>query len=144
MGNFNIELIAPCGMNCGICSGYLTYLNNIPRKKITHCKGCRARNKQCAFLKKRCQDDLKLLKGEIDFCFECNCFPCERLIHLDERYKEKYKMSMIENLYEIKVKGLMDFIKGQERKYKCSKCSNFISIHNKKCFVCDDIISWKD
>jgi hypothetical protein len=73
----NKELIAPCGMNCAICSGYLAYKNNLPkvRGKISHCKGCRPRNKQCAFLKKRCEDNLKLLRGEIDFCFECDFFP---------------------------------------------------------------------
>lgn len=143
MANFNKELIAPCGMNCGICSGYLAYLNNIPRKKIANCKGCRARNKQCAFLKKRCKDDLKLLSGEVNFCFECSCFPCEILVHLDERYRKKYGMSMIENLREIKEKGIRNFIESQEKKYRCPKCGNFISIHNKKCFVCDKISSWK-
>jgi len=98
------NLIAPCGMNCAICSAFLAYKNNIPKKarSITYCKGCRPRNKQCAFLKKKCKDDLKLLKGEIDFCFECNFYPCEQLIRIDEKYKREYKMSMIENLELIK------------------------------------------
>ncbi len=46
-------------------------------------------------------------------------------------------MSMIENLMEIKEKGIDEFIKNQYKKYKCPKCNNLISIHNKKCFVCD-------
>lgn len=142
MEKLDTELIAPCGINCAICSAYLAYKNNIPNKKIHNCRGCRARNKQCAFLKKRCKDGLKLLKGEVDFCFECNCYPCDRLEHLDERYRKKYGMSMIENLNEIKKTGLINFIKNQ-KKYECQKCGNLISIHNKKCFVCDQIISWK-
>jgi len=81
MVNLNKELIAPCGMNCGICSAYLAYKNNISRKVVSNCMGCRARNKQCAFLKKKCRDDLKLLKGEIEFCFECGYFPCENLVN---------------------------------------------------------------
>lgn len=52
MANLSQELIAPCGMNCGICSSYLAYKNNMYGKGFTNCTGCRARNKQCAFLKK--------------------------------------------------------------------------------------------
>jgi hypothetical protein len=33
MKESNKDLIAPCGMNCGICSAYLAYSRNIPRKK---------------------------------------------------------------------------------------------------------------
>ena len=143
MVNLNKELIAPCGMNCGICSSYLAYKNNIHRKLITNCTGCRSRNKQCAFLKKKCKDGLKLLKGEIEFCFECNYYPCENLTRLDKGYREKFGMSMIDNLNEIKNKGINYFIENQETKYKCKKCSSLISVHSKKCFICDKITSWK-
>lgn len=83
----NDQLIAPCGMNYAICSSYLAYKNNLPKVKgkIAHCKGCRIRNKQCAFLKKQCKDNHKLLRGEINFCFEYNCFPCD----FKARYKNK-------------------------------------------------------
>ena len=143
MVNLNEELIAPCGMNCGICSGYLAYKNNIHGKGFPNCIGCRPRKKQCAFLKKKCKDDLKLLKGEIKFCYECSYYPCEILTGLDKKYRGKYGMSMIDNLSEIKNKGINYFIENQETKYKCQKCSNLICIHNKKCFVCDKITSWK-
>ncbi len=143
MANPNKELIAPCGMNCGICSSYLAHKNSIPRKVVSNCIGCRARDKQCAFLKKKCRDDLKLLKGEIEFCFECNYFPCDNLVKLDKSYRVKFGMSMIDNLNEIKKKGIDIFIEKQENKYKCPKCNNLISVHSKKCFVCDKIINWK-
>ncbi|MCK5567679.1 MAG: DUF3795 domain-containing protein [Actinomycetia bacterium] len=143
MVNPNKELIAPCGMNCGICSSYLAYKNSIPRKVVSNCIGCRARDKQCAFLKKKCRDDLKLLKGEIEFCFECNYFPCDNLTKLDKSYRVKFGMSMIDNLNEIKKKGIDIFIEKQENKYKCPKCNNLISVHSKKCFACDKITNWK-
>ena len=143
MTNLYRDLIAPCGMNCGICSNYLAYKNNISGKGFPNCIGCRARNKQCAFLKKRCIDNLKLLKGEIEFCFECNYYPCDILTGLDNRYRERFGMSMIDNLNEIKSKGINYFIESQETKYKCKKCSNLISVHSKKCFICDKITSWK-
>ncbi len=138
-----IGLIAPCGMDCGICSGYLAYIHNIPKKrgKITHCRGCRARNKQCAFLKRDCT---LLRENRIDFCFECDTFPCDRLGRIDERYKTKYGMSFIENLKFIKDKGIDNFLIKQNRNYECSRCGDTICIHNNKCYSCDTITSWKD
>lgn len=88
------------------------------------------------FLKKRCKDDLKLLKGEIQFCFECNHYPCDILTGLGNRYRQRFIMSMIDNLNEIKDKGMDYFIENQYKKYKCPKCGNLISVHSKKCFVC--------
>jgi hypothetical protein len=142
MKGFNRDLIAPCGMNCGICSGYLAYSRNIPRKrgKIVHCVGCRPRNKRCAFLKGYCA---RLRDGEIGFCFECIDFPCYRLSRLDRRYWEKFGMSMIENLNEIKKNGIDKFLENQREKYRCPKCGGVICIHNKKCFDCQKIESWK-
>jgi len=146
MGKIEENLIAPCGMNCAVCSGYLSYKNQIPKKtgKIHYCKGCRPRNKECAFLKKKCKDNLKLLRGKVKFCYQCNYFSCDNLVRLDKVYKKNYGMSMIDNLKEIKGKGIEKFIEKQYEKYKCPKCDNLISTHSKKCFVCDKINSWKN
>ena len=82
------NLIAPCGMNCGVCRGYLAYSRNIPklRGEVTHCSGCLERDKQCAYLKRHC---VQLKEHKIDYCFECEGFPCKRLEKLDERYRKK-------------------------------------------------------
>ncbi|MDZ7837612.1 MAG: hypothetical protein U5N58_06480 [Actinomycetota bacterium] len=72
-------------------------------------------------MKKKCVDDLKLLKGEVEYCFECDCFPCESLAKLDKKYREGYAMSQIENLIEIKSKGIDSFIVSQEEKYTCAE-----------------------
>ena len=137
------ELIAPCGMDCGVCSGYLAYSHNIPREKgkISYCIGCRPRNKKCAFLKRDCS---LLRENKIDFCFECNAFPCDKLKLIDDRYRTKYGMSVVENLNYIKDNGIDKFLRNQKRKYKCFRCGDTICIHNKKCYTCDTIISWKE
>ena len=114
-GKFTPELIEPCGMNCGICKGYLAYSRGIPKErgKVTHCPGCPPRNKNC-FIKRGCE---KLAKKEIKFCFECEDMPCENLDRLDRRYRKRYDMSMVENLKELKEKGVKKFFKNQEKKY---------------------------
>lgn len=141
---FDKQLIAPCGMNCAICSRYLAYKNKLPvvKGKIYHCSGCRPEDRKCV-VQKNCTDNRKLLKREIDFCFKCNNFPCERLLKLDRRYRKNYNMSMVENLMNIKTDGLAKFVKKQSRKYKCPNCDGLISVHNGKCFACDYIKSWK-
>jgi hypothetical protein len=136
------HLIAPCGMNCALCSRYLAYLNNLKR---SHCIGCRPANKNCgALLKNKCTGAKNILKGNILFCFECSQYPCKKLIHLDERYRANYRMSMIENLESIKKHGITRFIKKQYKKHSCKKCGSLISTHNNKCFKCDTITKLVD
>jgi hypothetical protein len=131
----NPDLIAPCGMNCAICSRYLALKNDVRSKgvRMAYCTGCRPRNRNCAFLKKRCP---KLSNGEVTFCFECNNFPCGRLKTLDARYKARYRMSMIKNLSFIKENGIAKFLEEQEKTWKCPKCGEMICCHNGICFNC--------
>ena len=131
----NEELIAPCGMNCGICSGYLAYKHDVKSKgiRMPYCLGCRPRDKKCAFLKKRCN---LLLSGKVQYCYECSNYPCERLNHIDTRYRNLHRMSMIENLEFIKKKGINQFLEKEEERWKCPNCGGVISCHNGICFDC--------
>ena len=128
-------LIAPCGMNCAICSGYLASKNDLKSRgvKMPYCTGCRPRDKQCAFLRKRC--DL-ILYGEIKYCHECPDFPCRNLKHIDKRYRENYRMSMIENLEYVRDSGITRFLEKEEEKWKCLECGETICCHNGICFNC--------
>ena len=132
----NEELIAPCGMNCAICSGYLAYQHDVKSKgiRMPYCIGCRPRDKQCAFLKKRCE---LLLTGKVKYCYECDNFPCERLERLDKRYRTYFKMSMVENLEYIRDNGIHDFLEEAQRKWQCPECGGVLSCHNGLCFKCD-------
>ena len=129
------ELIAPCGMNCAICSGYLALRHNVKNKgiRMPYCEGCRPRDKKCAFLKKRCE---LLLNNKVEFCYECKDFPCERLKRIDKRYQTFFRMSIIDNLKFIKKNGMQKFLKAQKRKWQCPKCGDVICCHNGICFNC--------
>jgi hypothetical protein len=48
---------------------------------------------------------MKRLGHEIDFCYQCEDFPCDRLKTIDMRYRKKYNASLIENLCAIKESG---------------------------------------
>lgn len=132
MDKFSEDLIAPCGINCSTCIVFFGYtMNGNVRKK--KCNGCRIENKKCAFLKKGCS---KLAKGEVDFCFECDDFPCENLNKLDADYRKRYNMSLIDNLLSIKEKGIDSFLLSEESRWKCPECGEKMCCHKDACLYC--------
>ncbi|MHA3963070.1 MAG: DUF3795 domain-containing protein [Candidatus Thorarchaeota archaeon SMTZ1-45] len=126
------ELIAPCGMNCAICVAYFGYRMDGGRRK-TACSGCRIKNKDCAFVKKQCE---LLSKHQIEYCFECDHFPCEQLKKLDKRYRIRFNMSSIENLENIRDNGVRKFLKQQRTRYRCPECGGTICVHTNRCYSC--------
>jgi hypothetical protein len=123
-------LIALCGMNCGICLAYLRLKNK--------CPGCRANdaNKSISCVRCKIKNCLALKKDKVKFCFKCVAFPCERLKHLDKRYRTKYNMSMIENLENIKKFGIRKFIKNEKARWACPQCGGTICVHKGYCLDC--------
>jgi hypothetical protein len=122
--------IAPCGMNCGVCIAYLRDKNRCPGckgdsdTKSPHCVQCSIKN--CG--------KLKASGGK--YCFSCGEFPCKRLRHLDQRYRTKYGMSMIDNLRSIEKDGINTFVTNERRRWKCRHCGNIVSVHRAECLVC--------
>jgi hypothetical protein len=131
---FTPELIAPCGMNCGVCKAYLAYSRGVPKQKgkVTHCAGCLPRGKNC-FIKRGCK---KLRGNRVRFCFECESMPCKNLDRIDRRYRERYGASLIENLRMIEERGVEEFLRTQREKYECPECGDVVSIHDGKCYAC--------
>jgi hypothetical protein len=136
------RLIGHCGINCGICTAYLAYAQNIPKQKgVTYCTGCRVRNKKCAFIKKNCP---KKIGKKFIYCYECSRFPCQRLKQLDARYQRDYGESLIKNQEFMKEISLDAFLKAQHDKYDCKKCGGLISVHNGFCYDCgkEDLLAY--
>ena len=130
------ELIAPCGMNCGVCISYLAMTNDLKKQGIKnkYCEGCLPRGKNCLHMGARCE---LLGKGLVRFCYECKEFPCKRLKDLDKRYRTKYHMSIIENLRVIQEQGIDYFLKKEESKWRCPDCGKTIySCHKGLCLNC--------
>lgn len=136
MGEMQESLIAPCGMNCGLCIAYQFKEKDLNKKDFhrTYCPGCIPRGKNCMHMGDKCG---LVGKGEVRFCFECENYPCQRLKALDKRYRTKYHMSMIENLNNIRDKGIEAFLKKEAEKWKCAKCGWTICCHNGLCLNCN-------
>ncbi len=129
------KLIAPCGMNCGVCINYLTMKNDLQKQGIhrKYCEGCIPRGKNCTYMKGSCN---LLEKGLVRFCFECEQFPCKRLKTLDKRYRDKYHMSMIENLKFIQEHGIESLLEREAEKWRCPDCGDTLSCHTEQCLRC--------
>lgn len=122
-------------MNCAVCSAYLALKYDVKGKgiRMPYCEGCRPRNKECAFLKKKCR---QLMNKEVEFCSECKNFPCERLKRIDGRYRTNFRMSLLDNLEQIRKNRMSTFLKAQENRWQCPKCGETICCHNGICFNC--------
>ncbi len=123
-------MIAPCGMNCSICLGYLRDKNPCPGCRMDnglkpkYCYRCKIIN--CKFL----------ANTESGFCYDCEKYPCTRLKQLDKRYRTRYHMSMIENLGDIHDSGLSEFLKSESKRWACAKCDGTICVHRGYCMEC--------
>jgi len=130
---YDTSLIAPCGMNCGICLAHLRNTNGCNGCRINygpkrpHCSTCRIMN--CEIL----------MKTESGFCYDCQKYHCIRLKNLDKRYRLKYNMSMIENLDAIKSIGLELFVQNEKTRWLCPTCGGMICVHTGYCFKCSKI-----
>ena len=131
-GEFLPELIAPCGMNCGICVAFFGYTMEGKERKH-RCSTCRSRKSRCAFIKQHCH---KLAAGQIEYCFECTDFPCANLRTLDNRYRKRYGMSMVENLVQIQTLGVRRFLENEQERWKCPSCGGIVCVHNRTCYAC--------
>jgi len=121
MEKISRDLIAPCGMNCGICGAYLREKNP--------CHGCRKADENYPKTRVNCKIRV-CAKRKGSYCFDCDEFPCERLKHLDERYRKRYGMSEIENLEFIRDKGMDEFIENECKKWQSGKGT--FCVHDKK------------
>ena len=127
-------LIAPCGMSCRLCHGYIRDKNK--------CPGCRSidRNEsQKAKYRSKCKirNCEHIIEGKTKYCSDkCDSFPCARLKQLDKRYRTKYGMSMIENLTSIHETGIRQFIRNEKLKWICPECGDLICVHKPTCLSC--------
>jgi len=128
--SFEKHLIAPCGMNCGTCLGYLREKNK--------CPGCRISSSDKAVSVKKCTviQCSHLQTTASKFCYDCEKFPCRRIKDLDKRYSTKYRTSFIENLTMIKEEGFDRFLVFESKRRTCAHCGSVLSVHRDHCLIC--------
>jgi hypothetical protein len=108
-------------------------------RKKNKCTGCRGSDENKPITRIRCK--IKTCsKLNSEFCNGCEDFPCDKLNHLDKRYRTKYDMSMIENLKFIQMNGVKQFMKKEEERWRCPNCGGVVCVHNKICYTCNQTL----
>jgi hypothetical protein len=126
----DIMSIAPCGLNCELCHGF--------QREKNKCGGCNSGGVRPGYCEwciiKLCPEkDGETAKICGSFCVK---FPCDRLKHLDKRYRTKYGESCLENIALIEAIGLEAFAAQDEVKWKCPQCGESLCCHRPTCLHC--------
>lgn len=130
MPSFQLEIIAPCGMNCGTCYAYLREKNK--------CGGCRIEENLPYHCSKCVIKNCKLLaETTSNFCYDCRQYPCQRLKRLDKRYIQNYGISLLGNLRNIQLSGLVKHVEEEKERWKCDHCGSIVCVHHGACSSCN-------
>lgn len=113
------NLVAPCGMDCGICELHTCTVDSqlyknlidrgIPKDRIP-CKGCRLIEGKCPVIGEKCKTFTCLSERNISFCYECGEFPCQKLHPAADRADILPHNQKMFNLCTIKNHGVEEFI----------------------------------
>ncbi len=130
---FTAEMVAPCGLDCSICSQAL--------KKTNPCPGCNGPDENKPdFCARRCEIVLcrKRKKNGYAFCDECPDFPCEDVMEKENRYTAQYPLreSPLENLLMIREQGMEAYLVQERRLWTCETCGSPVSVHTGICCGC--------
>ncbi len=116
----NKELVAPCGLDCFNCGAHESNITDGIRKRLSEmsgkdpsevsCKGCRATEGKDLPLVGECVTYKCTCANQVDFCYECNNFPCNKLAPcLSKADFAPHNMKMY-NLCRIKKVGIDKWI----------------------------------
>jgi hypothetical protein len=141
------ELLAPCGLYCGVCAIYIAHKTNNVRFKQAlfpvykafaksiediSCTGCLSDGiifpvcRVCAI--KKCTQD-KGIKG----CYQCDEFPCKYINNFPIPVGKKVILRSIPAWREL---GTEKWVEQEEERYRCPECGNKLFRGAKKCNNC--------
>ncbi|HUV52139.1 MAG TPA: DUF3795 domain-containing protein [Dehalococcoidia bacterium] len=137
------RLTAVCGLFCPSCAIFIA-THEDPKKlklisenrKVTveeaKCDGCRAqrRNSYC----KTCKMYLCATKKGIDFCGQCEDYPCGDLKEFQAEYPHRFELWQAQE--RIKKVGYEQWYKEQLKHYSCPKCHTLNSAYDFTCRKC--------
>lgn len=114
-----LDLVAPCGIDCGICELYTCKDNpdlmnamierGIPKDKIP-CAGCRGVDGNCPVIAEKCKTFTCVAEKEVEYCHECDEFPCNKLQPSADRSNILPHNMKVFNLCKIANLGVEKFV----------------------------------
>ena len=143
------ELLAPCGLYCGVCRIYKGYksndldfkkevlstLNHPETKSVDDiaCTGCLSNGIVYVFCQSCPIRDCIKNKG-FEGCYQCDDFPCEIITNWSDPIDKKIILRSIPAWKEL---GTEKWVEQEEKRYQCPKCGNKLYHGVKKCNKCN-------
>ena len=139
----NNELLAHCGLYCGVCAIYIAHRDNNDKSKEklagaygvaqeeVKCEGCLSDTpfvycKSCKI--KDCANE----KG-YEGCHQCDDFPCEHIDNFPVPTGKKVILRSVPHRREV---GTEAWVKAEEDRYKCPECGNATFRGARRCKEC--------
>lgn len=129
---FKENMIAPCGLNCGICHEAL--------RKENPCTGCLGPNEtKSDYCANHCKISVCDIRQTLPdrFCDQCPQFPCSEMTDKEIWYANTYPMveSLMGNLALIRKEGMKKFLQLEAERWGCP-CGGTICVHTGICSGC--------
>ena len=138
-------LTAVCGLFCPACTLFIGTAEDEPQRlkavadvyhttpDVWECHGCRS-EKRSYFCKNECKMvDCAKEKG-IDFCVECDEYPCDELRAFKE--KRPHRIELWEAQERIKAVGYAQWFAEMVEHYACPQCRTINSAYDLTCRAC--------
>jgi len=141
------ELLAPCGLYCGVCAVYIAHRDdNLKFKQALTkvykpfikgiediaCTGCLSEGIVFPVCKKCPIKDCSQQKG-IEGCHECDEWPCKYIENFPLKVGKKVIFRTIPTWKEL---GTEEFVKREEERYHCPECGNSLFRGAQRCNQC--------
>lgn len=123
--------ISYCGVFCELCPAYV---------RIGSCLGCGSEDhNQRRKSKWQCKIRNCCKERKIDWCSQCDEFPCSIRRRLDKNYLEKYDIDLEKMCSEMESKQIDNWIAEKKRKWKCTYCQGYIDPYEHTCYECGQL-----
>lgn len=127
---------AYCGLYCAACPSYQATADGTYQEKgLPACKGCKSDTVTGEWCKicnlKSCARE----KG-LDFCYECNQYPCENLNNFKEDILYPYHNEVYDYMKTIKEKGKEIWLTEMKKRWSCNDCGTMHDWWSMKCKPC--------
>lgn len=122
------KLMAPCGVNCHFCYVFL--------RKKKPCEGCRNQDESKPEHCRKCKIKDCIHQKELEYCWECEDYPCAIIKRMDKSYRQRYGESIIQQAQVIQEKGWDAYFDKEDKRLRCPQCQGLLSIHRKFCSEC--------
>lgn len=141
------ELLAPCGLYCGVCAIMIAHRDNNQKLKERlapvygvspegiRCQGCLSSEvfAYCTTCPIKSCTQQKGYEG----CHQCNEFPCEHIRNFPVPVGQKVIMRAVPQRREI---GTEKWVEAEEKRYQCPNCGNHLFRGAKRCNLCKEAV----